>query len=144
MRRGRRSPASYQLVGAEKITHVADGLDALGARSEVAELAAQAVDAAIDRAVGAVVVEAAKLLQDVVAGEDLARVAREQPEHVELRRGELDGLAGHAHFTRGIVDLELAEGERVGDRTRALAHAGAAQHRPDVGEQHRAAGSAWG
>src|SRR5262245_50521640 len=102
---GRRLPVG----GAEEVADVADRLDPLARVHEVAQLAPQAIDATVDRAVRAVVVEAAQAVEDVVARQDLAGMAREQPEEVEFRAREVDGLARQARRARGHVDLEAPE-----------------------------------
>src|SRR3954470_14535764 len=99
-----RTRADLPAGGTEQAPHVADGLDALVAFGEVAELAAQAIDATVDGTVGAVVVEAAQLVEDLVAREHAAGVARKQPEEVEFGAGEIDGRAAQAHFARGEVE----------------------------------------
>src|ERR1700682_3644010 len=92
--------------GAEEVADVANRLDALRAVGQVAELAAQAVDATVHGSIRPVVVEAAQRLEDIVARKDLPGVFRQEPENVEFGRREIHRFVLEAHFTRSVVDLE--------------------------------------
>src|SRR5918995_3065724 len=45
-----------------------------------------------------------QLLHDLLAGEDLARALRQQPQHLELRPGQVDGLAADRDQMAGEID----------------------------------------
>src|SRR3954471_11278057 len=89
----------------ELIPEAADGLDLVRA---LAELAADGGDVDVDRAVEDVGVAAEGGVEEVVAGEDAARLAREELEDSELGRGEGDGLAAPGDLVAGDVDGEVA------------------------------------
>src|SRR5262249_40169854 len=62
----------------------------------------------------------------LVPGEDVAGMRGEEPEQLELLRGELKGGPGTAGLAAGAVELDLAEGDRLAGRRDAVA---AAEHR---------------
>src|SRR5689334_13799312 len=90
---------------AEFIAEAADGLDLVGA---LAELSADGGDVDVDRAVEDVGVAAEGGVDDVVAGEDAAGLAREELEDAKLGGGQGDALAAPGHLVAGDVDREVA------------------------------------
>jgi hypothetical protein len=75
---------------AEQIALAAHGLDSGRVLRVVAEFAAQPGNPRVDRAVEAVEADAAQFLQQIVARQDAAGVAGEQPEQVEFGGGQVD------------------------------------------------------
>jgi hypothetical protein len=96
---------------AEQIALAAHGLDARGVFRVVTELAAQPRDARIDRSVEAVETDATQFLEQIVARQDAAGVAGEQPQQVELRRREVDAVVAELRAARRLADAEPAEGQ---------------------------------
>src|SRR5690348_840248 len=95
----------------EEVTPQADGLDHRLGATGLEELAAQAADARVDRAVEPVVVDAAHHAQDLVARDDVALARGEQPQDVEVAGGELDRVLVDGGRAARAVDGEAAGGE---------------------------------
>src|ERR1700693_5533428 len=87
------------LAAGEQIPPQAHGLDHRFGAPRILELAAQAADARVDRAVEPVVVDAANDAQDLVASHHLSLARGEEPQDVEVAGGE---------FHRPRVDLRGA------------------------------------
>jgi hypothetical protein len=98
---------------AEQVALAAHGLDPRRVFRVVAEFAAQPRNARVDRAVEAVEADAAQFLQQVVARQDAAGVAGEQPEQVEFGGGQVDRVAAEMRAARRLADAEAAESEFV-------------------------------
>src|SRR5690606_18964232 len=89
------------------VAHTAHGQHDLGVFRVAFDLRAQALDVDVHQAgVGRVAV-APHLLEQHLAGEDLARLAGQRHEEVELQRGQRDGLAGPGHLVAGHVDGQV-------------------------------------
>jgi hypothetical protein len=99
---------------AEQVALAAHRLDARRVFRVVAELAAQARDARIDRAVEAVETDAAQFLQQVVARQDAAGVACEQPEQVELGGRQVDPVVAELRAARRLADANLPKVSSTG------------------------------
>ena len=95
------------------VADAADGLDQLRVLGVGLELAAEAGDAVVDRAVVALVVARRRQAEEVVAGEDPAGVGGEGGDEVDLHRAEIDRVAG------GVAQAEGAQVEAVGAEARA-------------------------
>src|SRR5579859_1257679 len=94
----------------QEIADVAHGLDALLEIAAGIELAAHLAHKRVDVAVDA----GARLAREsggreLVAGDDLAGVAQEVLEQVELGGGEIKGATGAAHAPRGGIEVEIAD-----------------------------------
>ncbi len=107
----------------------------VSAAARVLELAAQAADARVDRAVEAVVVDAAHHAQDLVARDHGSMARGEQPQDVEVAGGELDLVAVERGRAARAVDLDAAGAQRRLGRG-AGARARAAKQGLDSREQH--------
>jgi hypothetical protein len=96
---------------AEQVALAAYRLDPRWVLGVVTELAAQTRDARVDRAVEPVETDAAQFLQQVVARQDAAGVAREQPEQVELGGRQVDAVLAEIRAARRLADAKAAEGQ---------------------------------
>src|SRR5262245_66287611 len=101
-----RGQASLIAAADEPVAEAAHGLYESGAAGVVAELLPQPRDEHVDRAVVGLPVEAARGLQDAVAGEDAPAVPHEEREQLELGGGELEGAALEPRRARVPLDLE--------------------------------------
>ena len=86
----------------------------------------------VDAAVEGLEVLAPDELHQGVAGQHLARTARERPEQLELVAGDRPLLAFEPHDPGGAVDLERPEPERLRPRARPRAPA---EDRAETGQQ---------
>src|SRR5438046_7626243 len=91
-------------VGHQQVSLAPRRLDARRRRGIVAELAAQLRDAAVDRTIEAVVVDAAHRAEYFIAAHELPRAMREQRQQFEFLRRERHGLAREPYFARGLAD----------------------------------------
>src|SRR6185369_3770174 len=126
-RRLRRSP--------EHVPDAANGVDEPWRARVVLDLAAEPVDVDVDGPRLAGVVVAPDPLEQLVASEDLARVADEEREQVERLRLDRQRLAVPQEAVAGEVDLDPLE---IDDRRRRLDRDslfGAAEEGPDPGRQ---------
>ena len=98
----------------------------VGCRGVVLERRAQPVDVDVDRPRLARVVVAPDVLEQLVAGEHLARVAEEEREQLERLRLDRQRLAVAQEAVAGEVDLDPAE---VDDRRPAAVGAAACSER---------------
>src|SRR6185503_4939754 len=94
---------------AEHVADAADRVDELRRRRVVLQRRAQPVDVDVDRPGLAGVVVAPDVLQQLVAGERLARVPEEEREKLEGLRLDRQGLAVAQEPMPGEVDLDPAE-----------------------------------
>src|SRR5262245_21422420 len=101
-----RGQASLIAATDEPVADAPHGLDEGGMAGIVAELLAEPGDEHVDRAVVGLPVEAARGLQDAVAGEDAPAVPHEEREQLELGGGELEGAALEPRRARVPLDLE--------------------------------------
>jgi len=86
----------------------------LGVLRVVLDLRAQPLDVHVDQPCVRSVPVAPDLLQQHLAREDLPGLAGQADEQVELERRERDGLPGPGHLVPGHVDVDVADGERLG------------------------------
>src|SRR5688572_15438047 len=98
-------------LAGEEIPPQADGFDHRLGAARLLELAAQAADARVDRAVEAVVVDSAHHAQDLVARDDVALARSQKPEDVEVPGGELHHLVVDGGGPARAVDGEPPGGE---------------------------------
>src|SRR5436190_1768156 len=90
----------------EAVARAADGADERRLLGVVAELLAQPGDQHVDRAVVRLPVEAARGLENAVAGEDAAAILDQQAEQGELRRGERQVVGVEAGGARRPVHFD--------------------------------------
>ena len=102
-----------------------------GVPGSVFDLAAQPVDVDVDRPGLAGVVVAPDLLEQLVAGEDLARVADQEREQVERLRLDRQRLAVAQQAMPGEVDLDPIEVDDGRRRLDGDALLRAPEQRPD-------------
>src|SRR4051794_27353602 len=132
LRRARRASGTVVTWsrGAGLVPHPAHGQHHLGVLRVALDLGPQPLDVHVDQpGVGGVPV-APDLLQQHLAGEDLAGFAGQRDQQVELQRGERDLLAVADHLVRGHVDGDLADGQLLGRLV-----LGAPDPGPDPGHQ---------
>src|SRR5580693_334990 len=95
------------------------------------DLGPQSLDVDVDQpGVGRVPV-APDLLEQDLAGEDLAWLAGQRHQEVELQRRQVQRLASPLNRVTRHVDRHVTDGERLGGRV-----AGAPQPRPPSGDEH--------
>src|SRR5471030_1380547 len=123
------------LAAGEQVPPQAHGLDHRFGAARVLELAPQPADARVDRAIEAVVVDAPHHAQDLVARDHVSLARGEEPQDVEVARGEIDGARVDRRGAARAVDEEPAGGEPF---LAVFAGRGprAAQQRLDAREQH--------
>src|SRR3954452_3817402 len=121
----RRSRSPIMVVGPEPVAGAADGLDEIAV-----ELVAQVAHVDLDHVRAVLVGVVPHVLEQLEAGEDLARVAHEGLEQGELAPGQGQlGLAA-PHPVAGRVQAQVADLEDGGPGRRGPAH-----ERPDAGQQ---------
>ena len=103
--------ASASRIAGEQVSPQPDGLDHRLRPTRFVQLAPQAADARVDGTVEPVVVDPPHHAQDLVARDDAALPRGEQPQDVEVARGELEGPAGDGRAAAPGIDLQPACGE---------------------------------
>src|SRR5205814_10371080 len=121
-------------AGTHPVADTAHGADVAGTGCVVAELVPQIADVHVDDVVVAVPFAAPDAVQQLAAGEDHVRFGAEGVEQVELGPRQLDGHAVEADLPAYGVDGERADPPSV-HRRLGRPGAGAAQHRPDPGDE---------
>src|SRR4051794_18803229 len=96
----------------QPVADAPDGLDVARLLGLALDLRTQAADVNRDRRRVAVEREAPHLLHELIAREDLAGVAREEEQEIELALRERDLLAGDQHAASGGIDVELTDAQR--------------------------------
>src|SRR4051794_5411145 len=89
-----------------------------GERQGVAELLAELANMDVDGALVAVPPLAPDAVEDLLAGKSKAGVVGQEPEQVELARGEGDDIAADARLAPSSVDLHPAGQHDIGLVTR--------------------------
>ena len=100
-RRCSRPVALLPVVFAEEVAFATDRLDTGRIVGIVAQFAAQARNAGVDRTVESVEANAAQLLKQIVAREDAAGVAGQQPKQV------WHGISTYDSSTQGLTAAEI-------------------------------------
>src|SRR5262245_167784 len=98
----------------EPVAHRPHGLDEPGPL--LAELGPQPADVHVDRPGSSVVLITPHAGQELLAGEHLARVRREEPQQLVLHVGEVEGAVGHRGLVRLEVEHEIAVLHNFGAR----------------------------
>uniref|UniRef100_A0A1I7YW33 Secreted protein n=1 Tax=Steinernema glaseri TaxID=37863 RepID=A0A1I7YW33_9BILA len=132
---GRGRSSEFPLDSAEQVALAPHRLDLARLAGAVVELAPQLGDGHVHRAVGAVELDAAQLLQDAVAAEHAAGIARQHHQQVELAAGQLHRLVAPQHGAFGQVDAQPADHDQVALEMR-LVDAAAPQQGPHPRQQH--------
>ena len=104
-------PLLLPVMLAEQVAFAANRFDPCGIFRVVAELAAQARNTRINRAVQAIKANTPQLLQQIVARQDTSSVTREKPEEVEFSRRQIDDLVAQMSAARRLADVEISEGQ---------------------------------
>ncbi|MFA6262668.1 MAG: hypothetical protein WC760_14480 [Bacteroidia bacterium] len=106
-------------------------------RIVVAELGADAVDAAVDRTVERLVVEAAHAAQDLAARQRAAGVAGQQPQHLELAFGQRHDGAVVRDAAFAAQQVQAAELQLVFERRGVGRQGCSTPARPQPRRHHR-------
>src|SRR2546426_8100876 len=93
----------------ELVAGAVDGQDVLRLVGCALELLAQLRHEVVDRARGRRLLVAPDLIEDLFSGDDLAGVADQIPEQIELARREVDALSGAVRLVGAEVDLDVAD-----------------------------------
>jgi len=101
--------SSHQLVA-----HAADRLDGLGAGGGPAQPGPQPLDGSVNHAQVAIVIITPHLLHQLLAAQDLAGVAGQGVEQVELQGGEVQGNTAPGSLVAGRIDPPRAGAARRG------------------------------
>src|SRR6478735_6135671 len=128
-------PEPASAFAGEEIPAQTHRLDHRLGAARLLQLAAQAADARVDRAVEPVVVDAAHDAQDLVPRDDVALARSEEPEDVDVAGGELYAVPVERGGALGGVDRQ-APGREL--RVAGLGRRGprAAEQRLDARQQH--------
>ena len=102
----------------------------------VAEFSAQLRDAAINRTIHAVVVDATQVVEDIVAAQHAPGISCQQQEKFELVGRQRHELFIELHFLGRRTDPQLAECYVAALRCRCAGIFDPPQQRPRPGEQH--------
>src|SRR5690348_13359329 len=114
----------------ERVTGSTHGADEILVAAFVQRLA-QAADMDVDGAQLDLGIAAPHRIEQLLAREDAAGPLEEEAQQAELRRAEMDRLAGAADAMRREIEREIAEAQDFGIARRA----GAADHGPEPRDQ---------